>query len=139
MKKLILDKMMRVVKARSLLEKELSVKLDIRGREVTINGNAEEEYLAERVLEAINFGFEMDVALMMKEDDLIFEVLNIKDYTKRNDLERIRGRLIGTGGKTKQTLIQLTQCFIEYKENKVAIIGQAERIEFAMTIVLIKR
>ncbi len=136
MKKLILDKMMRVVKARTLLEKELGLKLEIRGREITFSGKAEDEYIAERVLEAINFGFPMDVALMMKHEDLIFEVLNIKDYTKRNDLERIRGRLIGTGGKTKATLIQLTQCFIEYKENKVGIIGQPEHIEFATQAII---
>ena len=121
MRKIILDKIIRVVKARKKLEKELGIKLTFNGKELTIEGKPEEEYVAEKVLEAINFGFAIDAALMIKEEELTFEILNIKDYTKRNDLERIRGRIIGTNGKTKSTLINLTECFIEIKDNKVTV------------------
>jgi ribosomal RNA assembly protein len=131
MRKIILDKIIRIVKAKKILEKELDVKFTFQGRELTIVGNAEKEYSAEKVVEALNFGFTMEAALMIKEEELIFEILNIKDYTKRNDLERIRGRIIGTGGKTKKTLINLTECFIEIKENKVGIIGHPENMENA--------
>lgn len=136
MRKLILDKIIRIVKTKKILEKELGVTLIFQGRELTISGEAEKEYTAEKVIEAINFGFAIDAALMIKEEELILQVLNIKDYTNRNDLERIRGRIIGTKGKTKNTLINLTECFIEVKDNKVGIIGHPENIENATQAII---
>ena len=38
----------------------------------------------------------------------LFEIINIKDYSKNKNLERIRGRLIGTQGKALKTLTDLT-------------------------------
>jgi ribosomal RNA assembly protein len=133
--KLICEKIRRIINAKKILEKELKVKLENRGKELTITGKPEKEYFAGKIIEAINFGFEVNIALMIKEEDLIFEILNIKDYTKRGDLERIRGRLIGRQGGTKKALMQLTECFIEINENKVGIIGYPEKIQLAHTAI----
>ena len=129
MRKMILDKVPRIIKARRILEKKLNVKIELLGREVSITGEPEEEYIAEKVVEAVDFGFPIDAALMIKEEDLVFEVLSIKEYTRKKDYERIRGRLIGRGGKTKSTISSLTDCFIEIKDNRVAIIGHPENVK----------
>ncbi len=129
MRKIFLSKVLRILKSKKILEEELKVKIEIKGREAEISGTPEQEYLAEQVILAVDFGFEISVALMIKQEDLLFEILNIKDYTSRSDLERIRGRIIGTKGKTKKTLISLSECFIEVKNNQIGIIGYPENVK----------
>lgn len=136
MKKILSDKIPRIIKAKKKLEKILKIKISNRGKEVFIEGSPENEYLAEKVIDAINLGFPINIALSIKEDNNLLEVLNIKDFTKRKDLERIRARLIGKGGRTLKTLNQLTKCGFEVKENNIGIIGPAECIKNAQEAVI---
>lgn len=133
---LIVEKVPRIIKNRRRLEKELGVKISINGREVTVDGEAENEYFAEKVLSALDFGFPFSVALSVKTDEAIFEVLNIKDHTRQKDLERVRARIIGTKGKTLGTLLELTKCHFEVKDNFVGIIGDPELIKNAQEAVI---
>jgi len=71
-------------------------------------------------------------ALFITHEDFILEKINIKDITKRHDLNRVRGRIIGTRGKTLETLESLSDCFISLHDNTVGIIGRAEEIETSM-------
>lgn len=140
MKVIIVDKLARIIKARQRLKKILKVKITNRGREIKIEGSAEDEYIAEKIIDALNFGFPLGVALLIKEEDNLFEIIKIKDHTKRNDLERVRGRIIGKGGGTLKTLTELTKCYFELKDNEVGIIGHPEYIQNAQEalILLIK-
>lgn len=128
MKKILSEKLPRITRNRKRLENALDVKITNRGKEVTIEGSPVDEYAAEKVIEAINFGFSLSSALLIKEEDATFEIINIKDYTKRKDLASIRARLIGTQGKTLKTLHNLTNCSFELKDNEIGIIGRAEEI-----------
>lgn len=136
MERIILDKIVRVVKARKLLEKELEVRFHFSGKELEILGAPEKEYIAEKVVEAIDFGFPIEIALLIKEEELVLEALNIREYTRRKDFERIRGRIIGKEGKTKKTIGNLTDCFIEVKDNRVAIIGRPENVKGARQAII---
>jgi len=131
MKTLLCEKLPRILKNKKKLEDKLKIKITNRGKEVQINGKPEDEYIAEKVIDALNFGFPFSVAISIKEEDLEFETLNIKDYTTRKDLERIRARIIGKGGKTLKTICQLTKCNFELKDNQIGIIGAPECIENA--------
>lgn len=119
----------KIVKNKRLLEKELNVKLFFKAKEILIGGEAEEEYIAEKVIEAVAFGFPIEVALSIKKDENMFEIIKIKDYTHRKDLETIRARIIGKQGRTLRTLNQLTDCNFEIKNNLVGIIGMPEYIK----------
>lgn len=132
MKKIISDRVGSIMKEKEKLEKELDLKLANRGREIYLTGLPIDEYEAEKILEAINFGFKKEIALMIKEKELTFEILRIKDFTRRKDLQTIRARIIGTEGKTLKTLAKLTDCFIEVHNNEVGIIGHPERIKTAI-------
>jgi ribosomal RNA assembly protein len=130
------EKVPRIIKNKKKLEDKLNIKIKNRGKEVTIEGKPEDEYVAEKVIDALNFGFPFSIALLVKDEDNILEILNIKDYTKRKDLERIRARIIGKGGKTLATLHQLTKCNFELKDNQVGIIGDPEYIENAQEAII---
>ena len=136
MKIIYSEKLPRILKSKKKLEKELNIKITNRGKEVSIEGESEDEYIAEKVLDAINFGFPFSAALTIKKEDFMFERINIKDHTKRTDLERIRARIIGKGGKTLKTLCNLTKCFFELKDNEIGIIGHPDYIKNAQEAVI---
>ena len=131
MKTILSEKLPRILKNKKKLEKELNIKITNRGKEISILGKPEDEYIAEKIIDALNFGFPLSTALLIKENDSLFEILNIKDYTRRKDLERVRARIIGKGGKTLKTLCELTDCHFELKDNFVGIIGDPECIKNA--------
>src|SRR3989344_5598397 len=122
MEKIICDKIARITKNRKKLEEKLKVKIDNSGKEITITGEPEDEYVAVKVLEALDFGFPFSIALLIKDEDFLFEVLNIKHYTKRKDLHVVRSRIIGKEGKTFKTISDLTKCHFELKDNLLGII-----------------
>ncbi len=128
MKKILSEKIIRIIKNKLNLEKELNVKIDITGKEISITGEPEDEYLAEKVIEAIDFGFPISDALSIKKEESLFEILNIKDCTNQKDFERVRGRVIGKDGKALKTLSNLSNCYIELSGNKLGIIGESECI-----------
>lgn len=136
MKKLISEKIARILKNKKTLEKELNVKITNAGKEVSISGDSIDEYIAEKALDAINLGFPLSVALTIKDEDFTFEVINIKDYTKRKDMGAIKARIIGKDGKTLRTLNNLTDCNFEILNHEIGIIGDAENIEAARQAVI---
>jgi len=129
MKQIFSEKIPRILKNKKRLEEILNVKITNKGREIFIHGEPEDEYFAEKVIDALNFGFPFSVAILIKKEDLILEIINIKDYTKRKDLDRIRARIIGKEGKTLKILTQLTNCHFELKDNEVGIVGPPEEIK----------
>ena len=124
-----------IIRNKYQIEEALELKLENKGKLVFITGNAQNEYLGLHVLEALNLGFSIERALLLKNEDTILQVLNIKNITKRNDLERVRGRIIGTHGKTLGNLKELTDCFIAVRENQIGIIGNTEDIDDAILAV----
>jgi ribosomal RNA assembly protein len=122
----------KILQNKSKLEKGLKVKITNKGKILFVEGNAEDEYTAVQAIEAINLGFTVQQALLLTEEGFILEKVNIKDLTRRHDLERIRGRVIGTKGKTKKLIENLSDCLISLHDNIVGIIGRAEHIEQAM-------
>lgn len=129
MKQIFSDKAPRILKAKWELEKILQVKISAKAGEIEISGEPVNEFVAEKVIDAITLGFEMKTALLLKEEEFILEVINIKEHTRRRDLELIRARIIGTQRKTLTTLEQLTHCFFQVKNNFVGIIGPSNWIE----------
>jgi len=91
-------------KEKEFLEKKLNVKINIKRKNVIIQGNPLDEYEASLVLDAINLGFSARTAALLKDEDMIFEKINIKDFAGKKRLDIVRGRLIGTNGKTKRAL-----------------------------------
>jgi KH domain-containing protein len=136
MKKILCEKTPRIIKNKKKLSEALEVKITNRGKEVYIEGNPEDEYTAEKVIDAINFGFAIENALLIKKQDLIFEIMNLKEHTTKKDFSRIRARIIGKSGKTLKTLCNLTSCFIEIKDNHIGIIGHPESIQCAQESII---
>ncbi|MEA3414204.1 MAG: KH domain-containing protein [Nanoarchaeota archaeon] len=131
MKKILVEKLPKITKNKKRLSKLLDLKITNRGKEIFIEGSAEEEFMGQKVIEALDFGFPYSHIHILKKDNLDFETINIKEYTPRKNLSSIRARIIGKNGKAIKTLADLTNCYIELNENKIGIIGTLENIERA--------
>jgi len=135
METLYLNKTKELKRAKEKLEKELNIKIKIIGKKAVIEGSALDEYEAEQIIEAINFGFSAEKAVLLKNPNNAFRKIHIKKHTKR-PLKTVKSRLIGKHGKTKSTLEQLSDTYIIITDTEVGIIGPAEAIETA-TIAII--
>ena len=137
MRKIILDNSEKIILKKTKLEKGLHVKILNKDGEIYINGLPEDEYVAEKVIDAINFGFSIKRALLIKKQDLVFEILNIKNYMRGKNIVRIKSRIVGKSGRALMTLSQLSDCYLEIKKNQVGIIGAPENIENAQNAIIL--
>ncbi|KKP91751.1 MAG: KH domain protein [Parcubacteria group bacterium GW2011_GWA1_36_12] len=117
------------------IESKLNAKINLNGRILTIDTDPLNEFEAQRLVDALNLGFSSHVALKVLDEEMAFIKINIKDYANTKNLEVVRARLIGTHGKTKHTLQEITKCDISIHDNEVGIIGPAEIAESALTAV----
>lgn len=136
MKTIPLNEAQKLRKYAKKIEEELKVKVSVNKNEISVEGKAEDEFLAEKIIDALSFGFPLKVALLIKSEEFLFEILNIKDYTTKKDMKTVRARIIGREGKTLRTLANLSECFFEIKENNVGIIGSPESIETAQNALI---
>ena len=132
MEKIYCESINKIKQNKSKIEKALNVKIFISGKNVSVDGDSLDEYVASQVVEALDLGFTTDEALLLAEENFILEKINIKDLTKRHDLPRIRARIIGTKGKTKEIIENLSNCAICLKDNCVGTIGKTDDIKKAI-------
>jgi len=128
MKSIPSDKLPRIIKAKNILQKALNIKISFENSNTVIDGSPEDEYVAEKVIDALNMGFPLSEALLLTKEENMFEIINIKHHTKSKTLERIRARIIGAKGGTLRTLTDLTHSFFQIKGNEIGIISTAEEM-----------
>lgn len=81
---------------------------------------------------AVALGFDPEQALSLENEEYSLAVLDLKEWTdKPNHLRRIKGRIIGEGGRAKATIQQLAEVSIVVGDTYVAILGKAEDVEIA--------
>jgi len=117
------------------IEKKLNVKITARGGEAKVEGEPIEEFEASSIIEALDLGFTLKEAMKLTDENILFRKISIKQFTTKRDMELIRGRIIGTEGKTKRTIEQISGCAIVVHQSSVGIIGPAEGIEEATTAI----
>lgn len=117
------------------IERATKTRLDIDSAEgdVSISGtDALLLYTAREIVRAIGRGFSPDIALLLLKQDYGFEVLQLAPYAKtKADAERLRGRVIGEGGKSRKVIEELTDCFVSVYGKTVSIIGRVEDLPSA--------
>jgi len=116
-----------------MIERMSGIKLDITP-EGDVNFNEEAKgadplkvLMLMDVVKAVGRGFNPERAVRLFEDDEYFESFDLKDAagSKSNQLERVRGRLIGAGGRTRQIIEELTGCYMSVYGNTVSLIGNS--------------
>ena len=108
----------------------MSLQIDSKEGEIIIEDQETPDPLMaikiENVLRAIGRGFSPERAFKLFNDSIDFYLFDIHDYVgkKENHVRRLKGRIIGTHGKTKRTIEQLTQSDISVYGHTVAVISE---------------
>jgi ribosomal RNA assembly protein len=122
------------------LQKRAGISMDIDAKEgeVTIHDETEgaDQLMALKLLDvvkAIGRGFSPERAQRLFDDDEYLEVIDIKEFVgdRENQLVRIRGRLIGHDGRTRQLIEELTGVYMTIYGNTVALIGNSVSLPVA--------
>ena len=117
---------------KSELEKETTCKINIDSKEgdVTITGkDAIMLFALREVIKAISRGFNPEIAKQLLKQDYILEVISLNDFSKeQSHQQRLKGRVIGADGKSRNTLESLTECSISVYGKTIGIIGSVENV-----------
>lgn len=122
------------------VEEETGTVITVESREgiTRIEGEDAEGVLrAVGVVNAIGRGFSPDRAFTLLEDeDLILDIMDISgEADGPRQLDRLRGRIIGKDGKSREQIENMTKTSLSVYGKTVAVIGLPEQIKLARTAI----
>ena len=128
---------------KSHIEKVSNVKLNIDSKEGDIELDTHEitdplmGMKVTAIVRAIGRGFKPDKAYKLFSDDYYFHLIDIRDYTGKSPkhLRRIKARLIGKDGRTRELIEELSETDIVIYGHTVGIIADFNTMETAKTAV----
>jgi len=92
---------------------------------------------ARDIVQAMARGFSEDRAFRLLDEDAYFEVLDIKDFAhSKNRVAQVRARLIGTRGKTRRLIEELSGVEVSVWGHTVGLIGGTFEMAIAREAVL---
>ncbi len=85
------------------------------------------------IVMAIGRGFSPAKAMKLLNEEYFFEVFDIRDYVgkKQSHVERMRARVIGSHGRTREIFEELAGIHMSVQGNTVAIIGDSLQLGVA--------
>jgi ribosomal RNA assembly protein len=117
------------------IEEATKSKLDITAEgDVTITGeDGLQLYTTKDIVKAIARGFNPKIALLLLKQDYAFEMIDMKDIAgkSKNTLQRLKGRVIGKGGKAREEIERLTDTHISVYGKTIGIIGEQQQVSVA--------
>jgi ribosomal RNA assembly protein len=93
---------------------------------------------ARDIVKAIGRGFSIKQSMKLVEDNYYLEIIRLKPMVgpQPSQMRRVKSRIIGTGGKTKETIEELTGCSLVVLGGTVSLIGDFDRIADAKDAVV---
>ena len=129
------------------IEKKLDVELEIDSATgsvtITLDPNAQDPSLlfrAKEVITAVGRGFSPERAYrLLHNEDTMLEVIDLRLTVGKSpaDISRLKGRIIGKGGKTRRIIEELTDADISIYGHTVSIIGSFDQAAIAREAILI--
>jgi len=123
------------------IEKKLSVMLQIDSEtgdvEIALSPEAQDPSFllrAKEVVTAIGRGFSSEKAFVLLEDEeATLMVIDLRELVGRSqaDMKRLKGRVIGQNGKTRQIIEELTEAKISVYGHTISILGTLDQSEVA--------
>lgn len=122
----------KLIRAKRKIEQKTGTRLNLVNGELFIEGTEINIFAANKIIDAIERDFEISIALLLGDPEYILEDLHIKDFTRKKDMKRVRGRIIGQKGRTIELLGELSDCHVVLNDNTISIIGTAEKMKDAI-------
>jgi ribosomal RNA assembly protein len=90
-------------------------------------------YTTKEIVKAIARGFNPKIALNLLKTDYALEIIDMKDIAgkSQNTMQRLKGRVIGKGGKSRVEMERLTETNIVVYGKTIGIIGESQQVTIA--------
>ena len=127
-------------KTRRRIESTFGVKITVEsesgGVEIKVNEDQPDVsvmFTVKNVVKAIGRGFSPKKAMTLQDEDNDIIVVDLEEFvgTSKNAQNRVRGRIIGKEGKSRELLEELTNCLVSVYGGTVALIGPYEMLQVA--------
>jgi ribosomal RNA assembly protein len=111
----------------------MTLEIDSHEGDVVIKGSDPIKlYSAREIVKAIARGFNPEIARNLIKQDYVYEQISIKDFAKNpQHLKRLKGRVIGTDGKSRKAIEDLTDASISVYGKTIGVIGLPESVDLA--------
>ena len=123
-------------KIKENIEKFTETKIEVND-DVSIDGESFNVFQAKNVLKAFGRGFDVNDCLYLLEDEYGLEIIDLSEFTKSKErMTTLKGRIIGTGGKTRKYIekcIDVKTCVFG---KTVSIIGKWDKINIAKEAIM---
>jgi len=114
------------------IEKKTKCKINVSEGEITVEGEALDEWVGKDVVHAIGRGFSPEKAAFLLKDGFVFEMIELGDYANTpSSMERLRGRVIGERGRTRKFIERTTGCMLSVYGKTVGFIGSYDGVALA--------
>jgi len=119
------------------IEQAFKVKLTVNSESGTIevtpsddNDDPSTILRARDVVTAVGRGFSPERAMTLIDDDMVLDVIDLRELFGKNesDINRIKGRVIGSEGKMRRLLEELTDAKVSVYGATIAMIGEFEAV-----------
>jgi len=134
MERIFIQSIGKIRKLKEKIEKSLNVRITFTKSDIEIESpedDAYAEYIARKIIDALQYGFTLESALNLKNEDCMIEKINVKDYSRPSRWRAIVSRLIGEKGRTKEIISEMTGCEVAIHDYTVAIIGDTADVSIA--------
>jgi ribosomal RNA assembly protein len=119
---------------KKVIEEKTGASLDVDSESGTVviesEGDAYKAMKATEVIKAVARGFSPEKALkLLENEDLVLDVIDLSIIgDSPADLKRLKGRIIGKNGKTREVIEQMSGARISVYGKTIGIIGDAEQL-----------
>jgi len=117
------------------IESETGCRLNIDSKEGEVEIKSSDSiklYTAKDIVRAVARGFNPKTALCLLKQDYVLDIIELRQIMKSiAQMQRLKGRVIGEGGKARKTIEGLTDTSISVYGKTIAIIGEASNVTTA--------
>jgi len=121
-------------KTKKEIEKKgnVSLNVDAEGNVQISSDDPLSEWKAVDIVKAIGRGFEADTAMKLLRDEYALKIIDLKAiFAKEKQRERFKARVIGTKGKAKKTIEEISGAQLCIYGNTIGIIGKIDEVDLA--------
>lgn len=120
-------------KLKEKLEKLSDAKIDLNEDVVIETDDPLKMLRIKEVVKAFGRGFDMEDALNLLDEDFCLQAIEVRDFAgkSRNRMLTLKGRVIGSEGKTKQRIEKITETKISVYGKTVCIVGRWLDVQLA--------
>jgi len=123
-------------KLKGRIEEFTNTKIELND-EISIEGESVDVFQAKNVIKAFGRGFNLDDCFYLLEDEYGLEIINLSEFTKTKErLKILKGRIIGSDGKTKKYIEKYTDVKTSIFGKTVGIIGKWNKINIAREAIM---